>query len=790
VSDAPTGSSEGPPSGVPGPLRRLAAIRSWASTPGRRRISYVVALVLFVGSTVAAWQALPSERADIDWSLVGLAALLVLPGAVVNAAEYRVSARLVGQSVPLPAALRVSIVAAAFNLLPIPGSVVVRTRALAKGGSTTAQAVTSTLAVGVAYIGVALVIVAAVQVSASTTSAAALAVVGVAMLVGAAVIVRRLADGAVGDLLRRLVVVEALSVLVKAARLYLTIRALGFDPSVAQATSLSMATVAASAIGIFPGGLGIRELLSGLIAPAVDLPASVGLVGTSMDRVIGLTTLSVLAAIVLFVTRERPAGEPVDDAVADAVDPSRPRPACLRTGRGGGHPSVVADIDAVFKAYDIRGTTPDQLDAELVRSIGVAFARFVRTQPHPHDRVLVGQDMRPSGVELVAAFCDGVTSQGMDVTRIGLASTDMLYFASGRHDAPAAMFTASHNPAQYNGIKMTLAGARPIGSDTGMDEIKRTILEDELSPHGDPGTIDEIDLIDEYADHVRSFIDTGALAPMKVVADTANGMGGLVVPKVFEGLPIDLEVMYGELDGTFPNHPADPIDVENLRDLQARVVEVGADVGLAFDGDADRVFLVDDRGEPVSGSITTAIVAKGILEKEPDATILHNLICSKTVPEVVRENGGTPVRTRVGHSFIKATMAETGAAFGGEHSAHYYFRENWRADSGSIAALVVLEQLSRTGKKLSELREPFERYAASGEINTTVGDPAAVIDRVAAAYADHEQDRLDGLTVDLGDWWFNLRPSNTEPLLRLNLEASTREQCDAKVEEVRSHFVG
>jgi phosphomannomutase len=289
---------------------------------------------------------------------------------------------------------------------------------------------------------------------------------------------------------------------------------------------------------------------------------------------------------------------------------------------------------------------------------------------------------------------------------------------------------------------------------------------------------------------VRSFIDTDALVPMKVVADTANGMGGLVVPKVFEGLPVDLEVMYGELDGTFPNHPADPIDVENLRDLQARVLEVGADVGLAFDGDADRVFLVDDLGQTVSGSITTAIVAKGILEKEPGATILHNLICSKTVPEVVRENGGTPIRTRVGHSFIKATMAETGAAFGGEHSAHYYFRENWRADSGSIAALVVLEQLSRTGQKLSELRKPFERYAASGEINTTVDDPAAVIDRVAEAYADHDQDRLDGLTVDLGDWWFNLRPSNTEPLLRLNLEASTREQCDAKVEEVRSHFVG
>ncbi|HSP02647.1 MAG TPA: phosphomannomutase/phosphoglucomutase [Acidimicrobiales bacterium] len=754
------------PDAVPQVLRRLADLRSWASTPARRRIAYAVALALFVGSTVVAWQALPA-RGELDWGLVALAALLVLPGAVINAEEYRVSGRIVGQRIALPAALRVSIIAAAFNLLPIPGSVLVRTRALAKGGSSTARAVTSTLAVGLAYLAVALVIVAGVQLASAPVQAAVLAVIGLAMLAGTGVLVRRLADGPAGGLLRRLVLVEALSVVVKALRLLLTIQALGFEPSIAQATSLSMATVAASAIGIFPGGLGIRELLSGLIAPAVDLPASVGLVGTSMDRLIGLATLSVLAAIVLFATRER-----------------LPRP------DGASHPSVVADIDAVFKAYDIRGITPDQLDAELVRSIGAAFARFVRTQPEPHDRVLVGRDMRPSGVELVAAFCEGVTSQGMDVTRIGLASTDMLYFAAGSLDAPGAMFTASHNPAQYNGIKMTLAGAKPIGSDTGMDEIKRMILEDDLSPQGEPGTIDDVELLDAFADHVRSFIDTDALVPVKVVADTANGMGGLVVPAVFEGLPVDLEVMYGELDGTFPNHPADPIDVENLRDLQARVLEVGADVGLAFDGDADRVFLVDDLGQPVSGSITTAIVAKGILEKEPGATILHNLICSKTVPEVVIENGGTPIRTRVGHSFIKATMAETGAAFGGEHSAHYYFRENWRADSGCIASLVVLEQLSRTGQKLSELRKPFERYAASGEINTTVDDPAAVIDRVAAAYADHDQDRLDGLTVDLGDWWFNLRPSNTEPLLRLNLEAATREQCDAKVEEVRSHFVG
>jgi phosphomannomutase len=272
------------------------------------------------------------------------------------------------------------------------------------------------------------------------------------------------------------------------------------------------------------------------------------------------------------------------------------------------------------------------------------------------------------------------------------------------------------------------------------------------------------------------------------VADTANGMGGYVAPRVFEGLPFDVTYLFQELDGTFPNHPADPIQVENLRDLQAEVRAVGADVGLAFDGDADRVFLVDERGEPVSGSLTTALLAQGILAKSPGETILHNLICSKSVPEVIRESGGTPVRTKVGHSFIKAVMAETGAVFGGEHSAHYYFRDNYRADSGLIASLIVLEQLSVTGKPLSELLAPLDRWAASGEINSKVDDTAAVIERIAGTYADGEQDRLDGLTVDYGDWWFNLRPSNTEPLLRLNLEARTREACEARTAEVLGHI--
>jgi phosphomannomutase len=335
-------------------------------------------------------------------------------------------------------------------------------------------------------------------------------------------------------------------------------------------------------------------------------------------------------------------------------------------------------------------------------------------------------------------------------------------------------------------MKLCLAGARPIGEDSGLREIKRMAADGVPAYRGTPGGREPLDLLRAFAEHVRSFIDPTALRPLKVVADTANGMGGLVVPAVFEGLPVDLEVLYGELDGSFPNHPADPIQLENLRDLQARVLDVGADVGLAFDGDADRVFLVDELGQPVSGSTTTAIVAAGVLDKHPGATILHNCICSKAVPEVVRERGGTPVRTKVGHSFIKAVMADTGAAFGGEHSAHYYFRDNYRADSGSIAALMVLEQLGKAGVSLSELRKPFDRYAASGEINSTVRDPAAVIDAVAAAYPAEAQDRLDGLTVDLGDWWFNLRASNTEPLLRLNLEAPDAAMCATKVAEVQA----
>jgi phosphomannomutase len=447
----------------------------------------------------------------------------------------------------------------------------------------------------------------------------------------------------------------------------------------------------------------------------------------------------------------------------------------------------MAQLDAIFKAYDIRGTVPDQFDADTARAIGGAFARFIRsagggqeTQP---PSVLVARDMRPSGVELTQAFTDGVTEQGVDVVDLGMASTDLIYFAAGRLDAPGAMFTASHNPAQYNGIKLCLAGAKPVGQDTGLGDIKAAVATGVPAGPGG-GSVSRRDLLDDYAAHVRSFVDVGRLRPLVVVADTANGMGGLVAPRVFEGLPFDVEIMYGELDGTFPNHPADPIQPENQKDLQARVLETGADVGLAFDGDADRVFLVDEKAELLSGSLTTAMVAASMLDKHPGATILHNLICSKAVPEIVREKGGTPVRTRVGHSFIKQVMAETGAVFGGEHSGHYYFRENYRADSGLIAAVVVLELMSLAGRPLSELRKPFERYVDSGEINTEVDDQDAVLERVSQTYAGAEQDRMDGLTVDLGEWWFNLRPSNTEPLLRLNLEARTRAECDQHVAEV------
>lgn len=443
-------------------------------------------------------------------------------------------------------------------------------------------------------------------------------------------------------------------------------------------------------------------------------------------------------------------------------------------------------LDRIVKAYDVRGTTPDEMNEQVARALGIAFADFVRAP-----MVIIARDMRATGEALSAAFADGVMSRGVNVIDLGLASTDLVYFAAGVLDAPGAMFTASHNPAEYNGIKFCLSGARPVGIDTGLatirDAAKSVLSGHEPAPSAARGSCTERDMLDEFADHVVSFIDVSALSPMKVVADTANGMGGLIVPVVFERLPMmQLEVMYPELDGSFPNHPADPIQPANQRDLQARVVSGGFDIGLAFDGDADRVFVVDEKGRGLSGSSTTAILAAGVLRANPGATVLHNLICSRSVPEVIRENGGVPVRTKVGHSNIKQVMAETGAVFGGEHSAHYYFLNNFRADSGIIATMFMLQELSRAGVPLSEFRRPFERYEASGEINTSVSDAQVVMAAVAKAFEGKPQDWIDGLTVDCGDWWFNLRPSNTEPLLRLNLEASTRDDCDDHVAEVLS----
>jgi phosphomannomutase len=446
-------------------------------------------------------------------------------------------------------------------------------------------------------------------------------------------------------------------------------------------------------------------------------------------------------------------------------------------------------LSRIFKAYDVRGVVPDALDDEIARAVGGAFFQFVAAEGA--SQVVVGRDMRASGVELAAAFIEGVGGEGGDVVDLGLASTDLCYFASGRLDAPGAMLTASHNPAAYNGIKLCRAGAAPIGADSGLKTIEALSAArlDGAASSRSPrrrGEVTALDLLGEFADHVRSFVGNVPLARLRIVTDTANGMGGLLVPAIFDGLGVEVDQLYAELDGSFPNHPADPIQPDNLVDLAARVRDTGADVGLAFDGDADRVFLVDEAGVPLSGSLTTAIVAATMLERVPGATVLYNCICSHAVPEVIAERGGVAVRTRVGHSFIKAVMAETGAVFGGEHSGHYYFRENYRADSGSIAAMIVLSAMSRAGVRLSELRRAFERYASSGEINTEVQDPQATIAAVEAVVteAGARIDHLDGLTAEFGAWWFNLRPSNTEPLLRLNLEAADRARCAERVGEV------
>ena len=444
-------------------------------------------------------------------------------------------------------------------------------------------------------------------------------------------------------------------------------------------------------------------------------------------------------------------------------------------------------VTSVFKAYDIRGVVGTQLDQELVRAVGAAFARLIA----PSNAVVIGRDMRASSPELARAFAAGVTSEGLDVVDIGLASTDMLYYAAGSLELPGAMFTASHNPAHYNGIKLCRAGAVPVAEDTGLAQIKSD-LGAQTRP-AEPtrtrrGVVTQRDVLGDYAVYLRGLVDLSRMRPLKVVIDAGNGMAGHTVPSVLNGLPIELVAMYFELDGTFPNHEANPLDPANLVDLCAKVRAEGADLGLAFDGDADRCFVVDERGEPVSPSAITALVAVRELAREPGAPVIYNLITSRAVPEIVTEHGGRPVRTRVGHSFIKQTMAETGAIFGGEHSAHYYFRDFWRADSGMLAALHVLATLGERDRALSEIMADYGRYAASGEINSLVMDPVARLAEVRRYYAQHAgvaMDELDGLTVMLADGsWFNLRPSNTEPLLRLNVEAATSDVVDALCNEV------
>jgi phosphomannomutase len=444
----------------------------------------------------------------------------------------------------------------------------------------------------------------------------------------------------------------------------------------------------------------------------------------------------------------------------------------------------VSDLDKIFKAYDIRGVVPDELDEGVAEQVGAAFVRLTNAKS-----IVTLHDMRASSAPLADALGRGAASQGADVIHGGLGSTDMVYYASGSLDMPGAMITASHNPARYNGIKLCKAGAKPVGIETGLAEIKAMVADGVPAYDGEPGTTTSRDLLPGYAEYLKKLVDLSGIRPLKVAVDAGNGMAGHTVPTVFEGLPITLIALYFELDGTFPHHEANPIDPANLRDLQQAVKDSNADIGLAFDGDADRCFVVDERGEIVSPSVLAALIATRELAREPGAVVIHNLITSRAVPEIIAEHGGTPVRTRVGHSFIKAKMAETNAVFGGEHSGHFYFRDFWFADSGMLAALHVLAALGRDNRPLSAMLQDFSRYAASGEVNSEVADQAAATAKVKDIYSERPGvtlDELDGLTVVGDDWWFNIRPSNTEPLLRLNVEAATPGQMAAIRDEVLS----
>ena len=451
-----------------------------------------------------------------------------------------------------------------------------------------------------------------------------------------------------------------------------------------------------------------------------------------------------------------------------------------------------ATVHRVIKAYDIRGLVGEEIDESLVAEVGAAFAALMRGEGA--QRVAIGHDMRDSSPSLAAAFATGVTDQGLDVVRIGLASTDQLYFASGLLDCPGAMFTASHNPAAYNGIKLCRAAALPVGADTGLKVITEDLITGVAAYDGQPGTSTDRDVLSDYGEFLRSLVQTSGLRPLRVAVDAGNGMAGHTTPAVLGAIDsITLLPLYFELDGSFPNHEANPLDPANLLDLQFYVRETGADIGLAFDGDADRCFVVDERGVAVSPSTVTSLVAARELGREIGATVIHNLITSRAVPELVAERGGTPLRSRVGHSYIKGLMAETGAIFGGEHSAHYYFRDFWGADSGMLAALHVLAALGEQDRPLSELTADYQRYESSGEINFTVADAGLCVDAVLKSFGSriHSIDHLDGVTVDLGDGsWFNMRTSNTEPLLRLNAEGRTVEDVDAMIGQISAEITG
>ena len=439
--------------------------------------------------------------------------------------------------------------------------------------------------------------------------------------------------------------------------------------------------------------------------------------------------------------------------------------------------------NSIFKAYDIRGLVDKELTPDFAFATGVAVAKFLEQEREP-GTVVVGEDMRPSSPTLASAFSAGVTSQGLDVIRIGLASTDMLYFASGKLNLPGAMFTASHNPAAYNGIKLCLSGARPIGKESGLVTIENFVTEGTPMAMRNLGVEKSQNLLEEYVDHLLTLVDVSKIRPLKIVIDAGNGMGGYTAPAVFKRLNAEVIEMYFELDGTFPNHEANPIDPENLIDLQKAVKKHKADIGLAFDGDADRCFLVDEKGDLVNPSALTALIATRELKRYPASNIIYNLISSRAVKEVVEENGGSAIRSRVGHSYIKKLMAETDAVFGGEHSGHFYFRDFWKADSGMLAALHAIAALGETDTSLSKLLSSFNRYHSSGEINSTVPDAKAAMELIEKIYSKKdgvEVDHLDGLTINGDTWWFNLRASNTEPLLRLNVEAST----EARMKKVR-----